>query len=158
MCIAIDIPPVGMYLPSVERKRKLPTGIHTCSNVGFRRGRRPSVSLSRYRISLLIILIISAVLLFGCQQHNPLEEQKTRTLTPDERYLIELYMKITEFEENLQDNPEGSEEKREELRDEIDIERLRRILDELEQNPERWLAIYNRIHELESRRRPDPSN
>jgi hypothetical protein len=67
-------------------------------------------------------------------------------------------MKITEFEENLQDNPEGSEEKREKLREEMDLERIKRVLDQLEQNPERWVAVYNRIHELENRRKPDPSN
>jgi hypothetical protein len=67
-------------------------------------------------------------------------------------------MKITEFEENLQDNPDGAEEKREELRGEIDLERIKRVLDELEQDPERWLAVYNRIHELKRRRAPDPSN
>lgn len=136
----------------------MPTGNHTYSNVEQRRSHRSSAALYRHRISLLIILIISASFLLGCQRHNQLEEQKTRTLTPDERYLIELYLKITEFEENLQDNPEGSEEKREELREDTDLERIKRVLDELEQNPERWLAVYNRIHELESRRRPDPSN
>ncbi len=67
-------------------------------------------------------------------------------------------MKITEFEENLQDNPEGSEEKRKELLGEVDLDRIKRILDELEQDPERWLAVYNRIHELENRRRSDSSN
>lgn len=87
-----------------------------------------------------------------------MEEQKTRTLTPDERYLIEIYMKITEFEENLQDNPEGAEEKRKELLGGIDLERIERILDGLEQNPERWLAVYSRIHELENRRGSNSSN
>jgi len=67
-------------------------------------------------------------------------------------------MKITEFEENLQDNPEWSEEKRGELRDDIDLERIKRVLDKLEQNPKRWLAVYNRIHELKRRQTPDPSN
>ena len=136
----------------------MPTGNDTCSNAGPSKSRGRAALLSRHRTSPLIILIISAGLFIGCQQHNRLEEQKTRTLTPDERYLIELYMKITEFEENLQDNPEGSEEKREELLGEMDLERIGRILDELEQNPERWLAIYNRIHELENRRRTDSPN
>jgi len=67
-------------------------------------------------------------------------------------------MKITEFEENLQDNPEAAEEKREELRAEIDLERIERILAELERDPERWLAVYNRVNELKRRRAPDPPN
>lgn len=136
----------------------MPTGNHSYSNVTSRRPPGPSAALFRHCISPLITLLLSASLLFGCQQHNRLEEQKNRTLTPDERYLIELYMKITEFEENLQDNPEGYEEKSEELRDEIDLERIKRVLNELEQNPKRWLAVYNRLHELKRRRTPDPSN
>ena len=136
----------------------MPTKNYSYSNETSRRAPGPPTALFRHCISPLITLILSASLLIGCQQHNRLEEQKSRTLTPDERYLIELYMKITEFEENLQDNPEGSEEKREELRDEIDLERIKRVLDELEQNPKRWLAVYNRIHELKRRRAPDQPN
>ena len=136
----------------------MPTGIHTNSNTETWRSRGPRSVRVRRLVPLCIILIISASLLFGCQQHDRLEEQKSRTLTPDERYLIELYMKITEFEENLQDNPETAEEKREELRAEIDLERIGRILDELERDPERWLAIYNRIDELKRRRQPDSPN
>lgn len=113
---------------------------------------------ARHFVPLLFTLMISVSLLPGCQQRSRLEEQKTRALTPDERYLIELYMKITEFEENLQDNPEGLEEKRGELRDEVDLQRVEMILDELERNPERWLAVYHRIEELKSRRTPDPSS
>ena len=44
------------------------------------------------------------------------------------------------------------------LRREIDLERIERVLNELEQSPERWLAIYNRIHELKRRRAPDSPN
>lgn len=136
----------------------MPTEVHSYSNASPRRVPGPSPALLRNCIPPILTLILSACLLLGCQQHNRLEEQKARTLTPDERYLIELYMKITEFEENLQDNPEWSEEKKEELREEIDLERIKRVLDELEQNPKRWLAIYNRIHELKRRRASDPPN
>ncbi len=136
----------------------MPTGNHTNSNTDSLRSRGSRGARFRRLVPLCIVLIISAGLLHGCQQHDRLEEQKARTLTPDERYLIELYMKITEFEENLQDNPEAAEEKREELRAEIDLERIGRILDELERDPERWLAIYNRIDELKRRRAPDSPN
>ena len=130
----------------------LPTGIHSYSNASPRRAPGSIPGLLRRCVPHLITLMLSAGLLLGCQQHDRLEEQKTRTLTPDERYLVELYMKITEFEENLQDNPEMAEEKREELRGEIDLARVERVLGELEQNPDRWLAVYNRIHELKRRR------
>ena len=136
----------------------MPTGNHTNSNTETWSNRGSRSVRVRRLVPLCIILIISASLPLGCQQHNRIEEQKSRTLTPDERYLIELYMKITEFEENLQDNPEAAEEKREELRAEIDLERIGRILDELERDPERWLAIYNRIDELKRRRQPDSPN
>lgn len=158
LCIAIDNPQAGMYLPSEERKIKLPPEVHSYSNTSRRKASGPIPAVLRSCIPPILTLILSAGLLVGCQQHNRLEEQKTRTLTPDERYLIELYMKITEFEENLQDNPELAEEKREDLREEIDIERIKRVLDELEQDPKRWLAIYNRIHELKRRRAPDSPN
>jgi hypothetical protein len=75
-----------------------------------------------------------------------------RTLTPDERYIVNLYMKITETEEYLQDNPGEREKKWDELRAEIDSTRVTAILTELERDPERWLPIYNRINELLKRR------
>ena len=94
-----------------------------------------------------ILLILTA-----CQQRNPVEQEKSKTLTADERYLVDLYMKITEIEENLQDNPEAAAKKRDELKQEIDVERVRKILLELEKNPRRWLVVYNRINELLKRR------
>jgi hypothetical protein len=101
------------------------------------------------------VLVLAAMLalcsLPSCQSRDPVEQQKNRPLTPDERYLVELYMKITEIEENLQDNPEALEQKRMELREEIDLERIRRVLLELEEDPERWLTVYNRIFELQQR-------
>ena len=132
----------------------MPTGIYPYSNMNLRRAFGSSSTC--IRISTLAALLLTASLVMGCQQRSNLEEQKNRTLTQDERYLVELYMKITEFEENLQDNPEMAGEKREELRDDIDLERIQRVLDELEEDPERWLAIYNRIHELKRRRSSDP--
>lgn len=142
----------------MERKRYLPTDFHSYSNASPRRAPCAFRAPPRSCLPPVLVLILSAGLLLGCQQNDRLEEQKTRTLTPDERYLVELYMKITEFEENLQDNPERADEKREELREEIDLERIKRVLDELEQNPQRWLAVYNRIHELKRRRAPDSPN
>ncbi|MBN1163336.1 MAG: hypothetical protein JXB45_02045 [Candidatus Krumholzibacteriota bacterium] len=74
--------------------------------------------------------------------------KKTKTLTPDERYLVELYLKINELEKNLQDNPADSAKKWEELKQEIDRERVHRTLRELEKDPERWISVYGRINEL----------
>lgn len=81
-----------------------------------------------------------------------MRNKKDKTLTADERYIVELYMKITEVKENLQDNPEERDKKYEELRQEIDTERVRKILLELEKDPERWLTVYTRINELLMRR------
>jgi hypothetical protein len=107
---------------------------------------------------LLLALMLALSFLSGCQGRDPIEQKKSRPLSPDERYLVELYMKITEIEEKLQDNPEALEEKRAELREELDLERIRRVLLELEKDPERWLAVYNRIFELQQRNEPKPSN
>jgi len=101
---------------------------------------------------------LCVLLLTGCQQRNPVEQEKSKTLTANERYLVELYMKITEIEENLQDNPESLAKKRDELKQEIDVERVRKVLLELERNPRRWLVVYNRINELLKRRAARASN
>jgi hypothetical protein len=60
-------------------------------------------------------------------------------------------MKIIDFEKLSQDNPAVREEKRKALDDGLDRERIRRVLAELEKRPERWLAIYKRINELQYR-------
>jgi hypothetical protein len=124
-----------------------PRGAHT---VPFA---RPTGSLT---ICLLILLPVIAFLQ-SCERPSPVEKEKKRTLTEDERYIVQLYMKITEIEENLQDNPDARDEKYGELRREFDPARIRRILLELEQNPDRWLAIYGRINELLERRERTPS-
>jgi hypothetical protein len=96
----------------------------------------------------ILLLFIVSHQFAGCQPPEQVQKQEKRTLTTDERYIVELYMKINEIEKNLQDNPGEAEKKRQELKREIDAERVRRILRELEDDPERWLAIYGRINEL----------
>jgi hypothetical protein len=109
---------------------------------------RPASSLA----ICLCLILPAALILHSCERPSPVDKLKRRTLTEDERYIVKLYMKITEIEENLQDNPELREKKWDELRREFDPERIRRILRELERDPERWLAVYGRISELLDRR------
>jgi hypothetical protein len=109
---------------------------------------RPAGSLT----ICLCLLLLAIQMLQSCERPSPVDKAKKRTLTEDERYIVKLYMKITEIEENLQDNPELREKKWDELRREFDPERVRRILQELEREPERWLAVYGRIGELLDRR------
>lgn len=123
-----------------------------------RRISSPFALLRTPAVMLLLAVMLTLSFLPACEGRDPVERNKDRPLSPDERYLVELYMKITEIEENLQDNPDALEEKRAELREEIDLDRIRRILLELEQDPERWLAVYNRIFELQQRSEPKPSN
>lgn len=104
------------------------------------------------RISILMLIPVMAVLLNGCGQPDTVDSEKTGTLTSDERYIVDLYMKINELERNLQDNPADSTKKWDDLKESIDRERVARILEELEKDPERWLPIYNRIEELTERR------
>ena len=101
------------------------------------------------RPSFLAAIVL--LVLYSCQSSDPVAKEKERTLTPDERYLVDYYMKIIEFDKLLQDNPASREEKRKELDDNLDRERIRRTLAELEKRPERWLAIYYRINELQYR-------
>jgi len=99
-------------------------------------------------------LLAGAIILLAfssCQSPDPVTKEKARNLSPDERYLVDYYMKIIEFEKYLHDNPGSAEEKRAELEKGFDRKRIRRTLDELEKKPERWLAIYNRINELQLR-------
>ncbi|GEM_PF-2838022 len=110
---------------------------------------------SKTRIFLTLMLVVALVL--SCQSPSTLDRERTRTLTPDERYIIDLYLKITEIEENLQDNPEARDEKYRELSDEFDEDKVRRIILELENDPERWLAVYKRINDLLKRRTGSPS-
>ena len=116
--------------------------------------RRARISRLDGRMLPLRALFLAAVALLSlcsCQSPDPVAKEKERTLTPDERYLVDYYMKITEFEKLLHDNPASREEKRKELDENLDRERIRRTLAELEKRPERWLAIYNRINELQYR-------
>jgi hypothetical protein len=115
----------------------------------------PPVRVKRFRGKTLFTcaaaLATAALLFCACQSPDPVAKEKARTLTPDERYLVDYYMKIIEFEKLEHDNPASREEKREELDENLDRERIRRTLAELENKPERWLAIYNRINELNYR-------
>lgn len=111
----------------------------------------PRIFLTRH----FLILFLLTALPTACERPGSVHEEKGRTLTADERYIVMLYMKITEIEENLQDNPEERDKKWNDIRREFDPERVQRILKELEKNPKRWLAIYGRINELSKRRNAD---
>lgn len=157
--IAIDILPADVYFPLVMSAKPNHQTVSLFSVMDIARRISSPFPLSRTLAAVLLLAVMLTLsFLPACQSRDPIKQQKERSLSPDERYLVELYMKITEIEENLQDNPETLEEKRAELREEIDLERIRRILLELEQDPERWLAVYNRIFELQQRSEPKPSN
>ena len=117
-------------------------------------GRQSRLRIPRAGASLLRVSLVAALtpfLLLACQNPDPVAKEKHRPLTQDERYLIDYYMKIIELEKSLHDNPTLQEENRATLDREIDKERIRRTLAELEKKPERWLAIYDRINELQTR-------
>ena len=103
----------------------------------------------------LMILTFCAALIataIGCSKPQETVSEKNSTLTPDERYIVQLYMKINDLEKNLQENPSDSTKKWDELRREVDEDRIRAILTDLEKDPERWLAVYGRITELLDRK------
>lgn len=66
-------------------------------------------------------------------------------------------MKIIQFEKQHYDNPALREEKKKELAAECDRERIERTVAMLQKKPERWLAIYNRINELQIRELQNPT-
>jgi hypothetical protein len=116
-----------------------------------RRARATRLSGRKLPLRASFLAAVALLFLFSCQSPDPVTREKERTLTPDERYLVDYYMKIIEFEKLLHDNPASREEKRKELDENLDRERIRRTLAELEKTPERWLAIYVRINELQYR-------
>ena len=97
----------------------------------------------------LFLLLVSAVCA-SCG--GPAGKDTDATLTADERYIVLLYMKITETRANLQDNPEEDGKQWEALREEFDSERVQAAIDRLSEDPERWIAVYERIAELTKRR------
>ena len=106
--------------------------------------------ISRKPIILTFIPMISAILIIsqGCEHSGDSLPDKGTTLTPDEQYIVQLYMKINELEKNLQDNPSDSLKKWEELKEEIDKERILKTIEALKENPERWHAVFSRIELL----------
>jgi hypothetical protein len=132
-----------MIMAWMQAARKTPSSSRVARAICLR-GRKLPLRASFFAAVALLFL-------FSCQSPDPVAREKQRILTPDERYLVDYYMKIIEFEKLLHDNPASREEKRKELDENLDRERIRRTLAELEKKPERWLAIYNRMNELQYR-------
>lgn len=107
---------------------------------------------------ILIILSILFLLPVSCSERTDSDKEIKRTLTPDERYLVRLYIKIHDFERNLQNNPEELSKKLNQVRQDVDYQRIERTISELEKDPTRWLAVYNRINELLTRDSKTPGN
>ena len=112
----------------------------------------------RIRKSISIILSILFMLTSCCSERTTPDKEITRTLTSNERYLVNLYVKIHEFERNLQNNPEELSKKLSKLEKETDSQRIRLTLSELEKDPTKWLAVYNRINKLLTRNSQNPEN
>jgi hypothetical protein len=94
------------------------------------------------------LLAAAALLVAGCDKPSTVDSEKARNLTPDERYLIQLYLKINDLEKNLQDNPADSARKWDELKASVDTARVRLTIAELEKDPKKWLGVYKRINDL----------
>ena len=94
------------------------------------------------------MLTAAALLVAGCETPDTISSEKARDLTPDERYLVRLYLKINDLEKNLQDNPADSARKWDELKASVDTARVRATIAGLEKDPTRWLGVYTRINEL----------
>ena len=101
-----------------------------------RQARAPRLPREGALVRAFFLAALALLFLYSCQSPDPVAREKERTLTPDERYLVDYYMKIIEFEKLLHDNPATREEKRKELDENLDRERIRRTLAELEKKPE----------------------
>lgn len=100
------------------------------------------------------MLAAATLLAAGCEKPDTINSEKAKDLTPDERYLVQLYLKINDLEENLQDNPADSARKWDEFKATVDTARVNRIITTLEDDPTRWLGIYTRINDLMFDKKP----
>ncbi|MFO7914662.1 MAG: hypothetical protein R6U43_03105 [Candidatus Krumholzibacteriales bacterium] len=96
----------------------------------------------------LVFFILASLAFFAGCSENDTDRARDRTLTADERYLVQLYVKIHKLETNLQNNPEELSKKLAELRGRADSTRINRTLRDLEKEPVKWIAVYNRINTL----------
>ncbi|RKZ05621.1 hypothetical protein DRQ05_06120 [bacterium] len=103
-----------------------------------------------FRESLVVILILLASLFVSCENIDPVEKEKNRILTENESVLIDYYMKITEFEKNLHDKEAAKNEKLTDLKSEIDTLKAKKIIEEENMDPERWIGVLNRIQKLQT--------
>lgn len=110
--------------------------------------RKPGLSGLATSVKGLILVSAIAILLPCCGESSRPVSESGSPLSPDERYIVQLYVKINDLEKNLQDNPSDSVKIRAEFRAGVDSARVVRILGELEKKPERWFSVYARINEL----------
>ncbi len=110
--------------------------------------RKPGLYGLAISVKGLILIAALAILLPCCGKTSRPVSESGGPLSPDERYIVQLYVKINDLEKNLQDNPSDSVKIRAEFRAGVDSARVVRILGELEKKPERWFPVYSRINEL----------
>jgi len=110
--------------------------------------RKPGLNCPAISFKGLILIAALAILLPCCGETSRPVSESGGPLSPDERYIVQLYVKINDLEKNLQDNPSDSVKIRAEFRAGVDSARVVRILGELEKKPERWFPVYSRINEL----------
>jgi hypothetical protein len=108
--------------------------------------------MDRWRSRLPILWI--AVALAGCGRTGPVEPDLSR----DERLLVDLYVRITVLEQAREDFPDLSEAGFQRLARSYDSTAVKRALERLAEDPQRWEQVYSaiakRLHEIEED--PDP--
>lgn len=119
------------------------------------KGWMSKLRVDKRTLALAASLLAAAVLLVaGCDKPDTINTEKARDLTPDERYLVQLYLKINDLEANHQDNPADSTRKWDEFKASIDTARVKHSIAELEKDPKRWLGVYTRINDLMFDKKP----
>jgi len=98
---------------------------------------------------LLTIVLCLLPFVFSCENPDPVEKLENRVISSEESRLVELYIKISELSKNLKDNNEEVRDRILELKSEIDPDEIKRIIDETNSEPERWLAIFKRMYKLQ---------
>jgi hypothetical protein len=118
------------------------------------KGWKSRLCAKKRALALAASMLVAAALVAsaGCEKPRSVSSEKARNLTPDERYLVQLYLKINDLEKNLQDNPADSARKWDDLKASVDTARVRAAIAELENDPKRWLGVYQRINDRMSDR------
>jgi hypothetical protein len=98
------------------------------------------------------IVFVALLVFVSSYCSNPDKQIENVPLTPDESYLVDVYVRIDEARELRGANYEKSESLFAVLDSTIDRDRLSNTISRLNSDPDRWIAVYREIEKEEDER------